>query len=247
MTSLFLAEQECHNRLIPLNYFPDGLLDLPDRCLRIIEEGWDRIATIYPREGQDLGPLTSTFLISMSIPIINLPIERIATLRGRSGPNYADDRHINTGATKALDQIFASALKNGPFFEQDAWHYVFLAGTDYPNIAQGLQQDIAAELGTAQSAADAGNLIVSQWLRILRNALAHGGIAYLDESGYSSWGTPVRMYAFVSQKTKQNERGENVPIGLNFLRVKEENYRSFLRNWVEWLRQSGISELQEAA
>jgi hypothetical protein len=46
----------------------------------------------------DLGSLTTTFLISMSMPIITLPIERIERHRDATGQGYADDRHIDEDA-----------------------------------------------------------------------------------------------------------------------------------------------------
>ena len=36
-------------------------------------------------------------------------------------------------------------------------------------------------------------MATSQWCSILRNAIAHGGIAYLNENGRSSYGEPVKM------------------------------------------------------
>ena len=81
----------------------------------------------------------------------------------------------------------------------------------------------------------------SQWCSTLRNALAHGGIAYLDERGRSSYDRPVTMYAFISQKY-EGPCDQRRLVGANILRISEAHYRDFLRRWVAWLQQLGISE-----
>ncbi|SHJ12954.1 hypothetical protein SAMN04488012_10572 [Palleronia salina] len=91
----------------------------------------------------------------------------------------------------------------------------------------------------------------SQWVSLLRNAMAHGGIAYLDENGRSRHGTPVKMFAFVSGKYGKPKCefadaacrfGMGKLDGLNFLRISEDDYRSFLGDWVAWLVASKIAK-----
>jgi hypothetical protein len=69
----------------------------------------------------------------------------------------------------------------------------------------------------------------------LRNALAHGGIAYLDERGQQSGGEAA-MLAFVGAVMTRNRI-----TAVNVLRVGERDYRRFLSAWASWLRQSGVS------
>jgi hypothetical protein len=69
----------------------------------------------------------------------------------------------------------------------------------------------------------------------LRNALAHGGIAYLDERGQQTGGEAA-MLAFVGAVMKGNRI-----TAVNVLRVGERDYRKFLSAWVSWLRRSGVS------
>ncbi len=91
----------------------------------------------------------------------------------------------------------------------------------------------------------------NQWMSILRNALAHGSIVYLDEFGRSSYGKAVKMLAFASGKFAngscpyaKNEdcRGSRGDLAsLRILRISEESYRDFLRAWVAWLNHAGIA------
>jgi hypothetical protein len=75
--------------------------------------------------------------------------------------------------------------------------------------------------------------------------LAHGGVAYLNEHGRYAYEAPVSMYLFVSGRYDPENRQKL--IGLNLLRVKEGDYRNFLRNWVKWLQVSDVGAILEAA
>jgi hypothetical protein len=84
------------------------------------------------------------------------------------------------------------------------------------------------------------------WSSTLRNALAHGGIAYLDGNGRSSFdGSPVKMYAFASWKYRPRN-GKQRP-RVNLLRIREEDYRDFLGRWVDWLKEIGYAVESRAA
>lgn len=65
--------------------------ELPGRCLQLIEELWPYAERTRQQDRPDLGSLTTTFLISMSMPIINLPIERIERHKNPEVEGYADD------------------------------------------------------------------------------------------------------------------------------------------------------------
>jgi len=93
------------------------------------------------------------------------------------------------------------------------------------NNAKPVPDDLASELASEEAAARAGKMPTSQWCSILRNAMAHGGISYLNENGRSSYGEPVKMYAFVSGKF--NEAPPEELLHLYVLRISEINYRKF--------------------
>jgi hypothetical protein len=152
-------------------------------------------------ERPDLGPLTSTFLISMSIPIINLPIERIERREGGENRHYADDRQINPrAATAIVETLRRRRLREAPFFVDGVWRFACYKEPPFPNIAHGVPEHVAAELGTEKTAQNAADMPASRWRSILRNALAHGGIVYLDAQGRSPYGQSVKLYAFISGK-----------------------------------------------
>jgi hypothetical protein len=229
----------------PANYS----LELPERCLKLLDSLWPHAQEIRPAKRPDLGPLTSTFLISMSMPIINLPIERIERRDGGEHLHYADDRKINAAAAAAITKTLQKRrLRDAPFFVGGEWRFARCDREPFPNIAHGVPECIAAQLDRDTAAETAANMPALQWCSILRNALAHGGIAFLNAEGRSAYGEAVKMYAFVSGTYDRKIDKRPMPLSaVNFLRISEDDYFDFLRRWVDWLQDSGIARASEAA
>jgi hypothetical protein len=215
-------------------------VEIPQRCLQLIDELWPYAEKIHQPNHPELGSLTTTFLVSMSMPIINLPIERIERHRSAKIEGYADDRHIDATITAAVDTILGGQeFRKAPFYSHGAWSFANYPNETPVNVARSLPDDLAQELRKEPSTLRAGKMPTSQWCSVLRNAMAHGGIAYLDEDGRTSYGQPIKMYAFISGTYTEEEE----LAGLNILRIGEANYRVFLRKWVEWLEASGLNDL----
>jgi hypothetical protein len=233
----------------PANYS----LELPERCLQLLDALWLHAQKTHQVARPELGPLTSTFLISMSMPIINLPIERIERREGGEDRHYADDRQKMDPAavTAIVETLQKRPLREAPFFVKDVWRFACCKEAPFPNIAYGVPEPIADKLDHEKAAQDAADMPASQWCSVLRNALAHGGIAYLNAQGRSSRSferQPVKMYAFVSGKYDQKSEQRPKPlIAVNFLRISEGDYYDFLRRWVVWLQETGIARASEAA
>ena len=229
----------------PQNYS----LELPDRCLILLDELWPFAQKVYLAKQTHLGPLTSTFLLSMSMPIINLPIERIERCSHKLATHYASDQFVDPAAAAAiLETLRSTTFGKAPFFTTGAWRFVNCKAPPFPNIAEGLPDELAQEFETESAASNAATMPVSQWCSILRNALAHGGIAYLNEKGRTSYGEPVKMYVFVSGKYAPAIEGGPLQLtAVNLLRISEVDYWNFLHHWVAWLRDTGIAKLSEAA
>jgi hypothetical protein len=217
-------------------------IELPQRCLQLIEELWSHVEKSRQVDHPELGSLTTTFLISMSMPILNLPIERIQRHQDVAHEGYADDRHVDPALAKAVSKALgAQTLKRAPFYAPDAWSFAEFKNSPPFNVARSLPDDLAAELDTSDAEVRASNMPTSQWCSIIRNAMAHGGIGYLDEQGRTSFGQPVKMYAFVSGKFDDAEPKKLT--GVYVLRIGEDNYRAFLRSWVSWLNSIHWSSL----
>jgi len=192
--------------------------------------------------------LNATFLLAISTPMVNLPLERINKYRNDGGANavpagHMNDIPLNQGLGDAVKLAIDADVKldAAPFFIAGAWRYQELPkATGFPNLAQdGLPEDLVGKL--SEEASEAGALISTKlFCEILRNALAHGGILFLNEQGRSSVDDPVRKFVFVSTNRMRN------PTSLHFLRIGMRDYRAFLDKWVEWLTSSGLQqELEE--
>src|SRR3954454_23275259 len=150
-------------------------LELPQRCLQLVDELWPHAEKVLQKDRPDLGALTTTFLISMSMPIVNLPIERIERNLRTESDGYADDRHIDPAISKAVEQVLGGQeFRSAPFYVPDAWSFANCTHEELFNIAGGIPDRLTTELGTGEAVASAGKLPTSQWCSILRNAMAHG-------------------------------------------------------------------------
>lgn len=93
------------------------------------------------------------------------------------------------------------------------------------------------QLGSDQARKDADYAAASRVLLDLRNALAHGGISYLDEHGQQGPG-PAAMLAFAGLKLRNR-----TPVGLNVLRIREEDFFEFLMAWANWLTRTRLPSI----
>ena len=193
--------------------------------------------------GQEhLGPLTTTFLLSMATPIINLPIERIERHRGEEIEGYADDRQLDLKLVSAIENALGGhSFGKSPFFENGHWGFASVPFREGYNLAAGLPHELVEMLSSEKALQSASSMAASQWVSCLRNSLAHGGVAYLDTNGQPSLDAKAEMLAFVS--AKYSEPGtRKPPTHLNALRIREGDFLLFLRAWVDWLQSSGLAE-----
>lgn len=208
---------------------------LPERCMTLVEHLYPCARQVFPPEGNMFGPLTSTFLLSMSIPIVTLPIERIE----RNGGGYTDDRPLDEPLSNEIKRVLGGQpIRRAPFFESDAWRYLKVDGNTLAvqDIARGLPPEYTVPLAEEPAKLAAARMPGSQWTALMRNALAHGGIAYLDREGHTRDNVGASYYAFVSGKyDKEDTFHQKPPVELHILRISEPDYLGFLRRWVAWL------------
>lgn len=75
---------------------------------------------------------------------------------------------------------------------------------------------------------------VGEVFRVLRNALAHGNIVYLDERGWETNGARVQHIAFLSryeESVEQRAAGETYRL----VTVRETDFLPFVRAWALWV------------
>jgi hypothetical protein len=181
------------------------------------------------------GPLKTTFLLAMATPMILLPMERIfkPAVKGRHG--VADDVDLDASVAERVAEVLGPgrAFAAAPFFEQRVWHFVplcetFPVGSHWPS--ERLDELASKDSQVSASKAHAGGI-----LTLLRNALAHGGITYLDRNGRHTE-SATHMIGFASFAPTSVGRG------LQLLRVPVASFETFLIRWADWISTSGVSE-----
>jgi len=130
-------------------------------------------------------------------------------------------------------------MREAPFFDGAAWSFASIGGEPFPNFSNGLPEPVAERLNQPDSRALVADMQVAEWMSILRNALSHGGILYLDKDGRSAFSERVSKFGFVSGKFDRNKTPP-VLTEIKILRISEGDYIGFLRRWVEWLNRCGL-------
>lgn len=220
--------------------------DVPGRCLWLIESLFSKVLTVTAPHEPDLGPLDTTFLFAMSTLIFTLPIERLERHRrkeeaGEQG--YMDDRPLNPASAKEVDEVLGSddtSFRTSPFYVKGAWRFAFIDYTPGQNLAVEFPEQLANLLSADDALQAADDLSARVWINCLRNALAHGGIVYLDADGRQARGEPTRMMGFVSA-VYPNGNMRMPPERLISLRTTPEGYRATLQLWVKWVQKTGLS------
>ena len=161
--------------------------------------------------------------------MIILPFDRIF-IPGNGGNRVADETKLNPNFADLVKDTLAEGQNFGaaPFGARGCWRYV----PDHApfNVADGLREDLIERLNAPDAIKAADETPTRQILRDLRNALAHGGVAYLDKEGrYSD--DQAANFVFVAKKSKRSDN-------LNVVRVHEDDFRVFLTAWADWLSET---------
>ncbi len=204
-------------------------VDVPRRCNLLLEQLWHSVS----EKADGRLPLNASFLLAISTPIVNLPVERIWKPQNGRAVGYLNDAVLDASLAKSVkSNIGQQPVSQAPFYRAGAWRYHYLPkGAALPNLSrQGLPMAVHQALSTAGGVTDANALATETFCSILRNGLAHGGVLYLDSNGQTMEGAPVTRFCFVSTKQKKG-----AVLGLHFLQVTMKDYRTFLGMWVSWL------------
>jgi hypothetical protein len=208
--------------------------DIAIRCQSLIQHLLPKVEGGLPDDALFGGPLRTTFLLALATPMVLLPIERIFKPgAGRKG--VGDDREIDRGLAARVADTFGNETTFGksPFGGDGDWRYV--TGYRLFNIARPWPEDLLEALDDQDATNRALDAPAQKILLHLRNALAHGGITYLNKNGRQTEGEAA-MFAFVGLKSANTRK-------LNVLRVSEISFCRFLGAWTAWLNKSGVAQL----
>jgi hypothetical protein len=196
---------------------------------------WPIVQGGLPEDDRFGGALTNTFLLALATPMIVLPIERIFKPSNPRAAQAGDDRQLDVRLARDVENVLGpeSTFGAAPFAATGGWSYV----GGYPpfNIAKPWPEDLLRALGAPDAFYNADSALARRVVCNLRNALAHGGVAYLDEDGRQTDSLAAMMAFAGAIKDRQGRL-----IGLNILRIGCEDFYSFLMAWADWLGQPRV-------
>ena len=84
-------------------------------------------------------------------------------------------------------------------------------------------------------------------LRVIRNALAHGNVVYLNERGFEERGTKLQFLGFLSRYEETDEQKAKAET-YRLVTTTEDEFLRFVKLWAKWVSQfQGDNLLSEAA
>lgn len=211
--------------------------DIAQRCQALIRHLRPVIEGGLPDDHRFGGPLDTTFLLAMATPMIVLPVERIFKPARPGADVPADDRELDPELAGRVGEVLGPERRfaDTPFVVPGRWSYV--PGHRPFRVADYWPIDLLEKLDSEAAFAEADRTPAQRILLDLRNALAHGGVAYLDASGRSADG-PAAMLAFACARTKDHR-----VTGLNILRTHQDHFCAFVMSWADWLAAPPVRDI----
>ncbi len=211
---------------VPAHYaseLPKRLGFLVDKIYPIVKGGID---------GDQIfgGQLGTTFLLAMATPMLVLPIERI--VRSANGLRVMGNDLISNAAIGAgLAKAFATGQSFGKLnIAVDATGWSYLENRPRFDIANAWSDELLAEFDQEQARTAARDADAAKILKVVRDALSHGGITYLNANGRHVVDGEVSMIVFSAHVGRSGNT-------YNLVRVTEVAFHSFLIAWANWLNQ----------
>jgi len=192
--------------------------EYPKRCLALLDA-----AEPIAREHD----LLTSFALLAAASVLVIPYER---LKG----HHPNKQERGSALYEALRNLERKPWREAPFWaggEPGHWQFSRIMGD--PNDVAGWR-DEANRPSTSADANSIGKRKSGEVLRVLRNALAHGNVVYLNKDGREAAGTPAHFIAFLSryeEDAAQRDQSETYRL----VAVADEHFLAFLRQWALWL------------
>lgn len=199
----------------------------------------DRFAIEYPRRALELvgmleapareNNLLGSFGLLAASAILTIPFERMRTSHFLHNGERDADLVKNLKALEKSDFLKAPFWRAAP--DSGAWRQSRIVNS-VDEVHGWLNQDgcdpRSEEANTIQTRK------ANEVLRVLRNALAHGNIIYLDKNGLEIAGNQMVYMAFLSryeETAAQREEAETYRVVI----TTEEAFLQFVKSWAKWV------------
>lgn len=194
------------------------VVEYPQRCLQLL-------LSVEPvaRERKLIGSFSLLLAAAIfTIPYARLKLNHPLALPAREGELYEALRGVE---------------RNQKFLEAEFWQGVRPASWHFSRIMSRLTptEGWRGRDGIHPPSSEAENTMhkrkAGEVLRVIRNALAHGNVVYLDRDGYEKRGAEVQYLAFLSAY----EEPPAPPQTYRLAATTEDGFLAFVRSWATWL------------
>ncbi|RVL64723.1 hypothetical protein [Sinorhizobium meliloti] len=199
----------------------------------------DRFAVEYPRRALELigmleasardNSLLGSFGLLAASAVLTIPFERMRA------SHFLHDHARDDDLVKNMQALEKAAFLKAPFWrrppDDGTWRQSRIVST-VDKVHKWVDPDgrdpRSEEANTIQRRK------ASEVLRVLRNALAHGNIIYLDRNGQEMAGNQMVYMAFLSryeESAEQREQAETYRVVI----TTEEGFLHFVKSWAGWI------------
>jgi hypothetical protein len=199
----------------------------------------DRFAIEYPRRALELiemleasareKSLLGSFGLLAASAVLTIPFERMRT------SHFLHDNERDADLVKHLKALEKADFLKAPFWreapEDGEWRQSRIMG-NVDKVHKWLDED--GRDPRSEGANTIKGRKANEVLRVLRNALAHGNIIYLDKEGQEIAGNQMAYMAFLSryeESQEQRDKAETYRVVI----TTEEAFLRFVKCWAWWI------------
>ncbi len=210
------------------------VVEYPQRCLDLIE-------ALEPTARQR--DFVGSFSLLAAAAVFVIPYERMGST---THPLHKGTRDVDLFA--ALKSLRRQPFTTAQFWNgnpPNAWRFSRIMTN--ANDTAGWED----ERGLHPMSANAENSLpgrkAEDVLRVIRNALAHGNIVYLNESGFEQRDTKLQFLGFLSRYEETPEQKAQSET-YRLVTTTEDEFLRFVKLWAKWVSQFRDDDrLSEAA
>jgi hypothetical protein len=208
------------------------VVEYPQRCLDLIEE---LEPTARRRE------LVGSFSLLVAATVFVIPYERMRSAH----PLHKRTQNLDlfNGLKSLLKKPFIAA----PFWNGSspkAWRFSRIMND--PNDTARWKNEEGHHPMKASAKNSLPDRKADDVLRVIRNALAHGNVVYLNEHGFEEHNTKLQFLGFLS-RYEETEEAKAKSKTYRLVTTTEDEFLRFVKLWAKWVSQFRDDNRLEAA
>jgi len=191
-------------------------VEYPDRCLQLVAA-----AEPFAIENK----LTGSFALLVAAAVLTMPFERMRATHFLFQPEDAD-------LSAALKSLTKAPFLQAPFWSANPtdWRQSrIMEGIDHTG---GWKDANGRHPADPESENSIAQYCASEVLRVIRNALSHGNIVYLNKNGYEVPGDQMESIAFLSRYEEDPNAKE---FTYRVVIAPEMQFLIFVKDWAKWI------------